>query len=106
MYKVENHEYTGIGQKSYGFSVCRTDGRSLPKSFISSYCATHHTPSAKFQSTTHIEFGIQSPTGDSSDHHNYTFPCVDFQQAKKLVDIKREEILREIKLLNREELYV
>lgn len=106
MYKINNHEYEGAGYASYGFSVSRDSGRSLPKGFVSSYCATHHKPGAEFQSGTHIEFGIQSPTGDSSDHHNYTFPCINFEQAKQIVDTEREKVRAMIKVFNRQELYV
>lgn len=105
MYKVENHEYQGAEQRSYGFSVSRTNGYSLPKGFTSSYCATVYNMETQGQKVW-IEFAIQSPTGDSSDHHNYTFPCVDFEQAMHIVDTKREEIRAAIKLLNKQELYV
>ena len=30
---------------------------------------------------------MQSPTGDSSDHHNYIFPCKTMIQAQFIIDM-------------------
>jgi hypothetical protein len=68
--------------KMYGFSAYRPNGYSMPKGFITSYYAHHYVKSGE----THIEYSIQSPTGDSSDHFNYTIPCNSWNQAKWIVD--------------------
>lgn len=69
-------------ENTYGFIAFHDGGKSLPKGMYSSFVARQHKASQKTQ----IEFSIQSPTGDSSDHHNYTYPCVSFEQAKIIVD--------------------
>jgi hypothetical protein len=69
----------------YGFSVCRKDGYSMPKGMITSFNAClHKHPIGRHK--VEIEFSIQAPTGDSSDHCHYMFPCLDFDQAKRIVD--------------------
>jgi hypothetical protein len=70
-------------EQAYGFNAWYTDGRSLPKGMYSSFVAHYHVATE----TCYIEFSIQSPTGDSSDHHNFTFPCVNFTQAMNIVDM-------------------
>jgi hypothetical protein len=35
-----------------------------------------------------IDFSVQSPSGDSSDHHNYGMPAIkSFAQGKQIVDM-------------------
>jgi len=86
-YLMEKHDVDSFGTSVYGFLVYNKDGKSLPKGFVSSYNAflyKDNQPGSK--EIIMIEFGIQSPTGDSSDHHHYSFPCLTWSQAKHLVD--------------------
>lgn len=69
--------------QAYGFQAWNVDGRSLPKGMYSSYVAYYQVQSQRC----YIEFSMQSPTGDSSDHHNFTFPCLNFEQAMSIVDM-------------------
>ena len=71
------------------------DGTSLPKGMFNYFMATE-TPKndraelSPYPQDNHveIEFSIQSPTGDSSDHHNYTMPAISgWVQAKQVVDM-------------------
>jgi len=78
--RMEEHAYEHDGHKSHGFFVYNEDGSSLRKGSISSFSA--HAYSGK----SWIEFGIQSPTGDSSDFHHFTFPCASFEQAMDIVN--------------------
>jgi len=64
----------------YGFMVWRTDGKGLLKGAISSMNAYD------LDGKCYIEFALQAPTGDSSDFCNYTFPCVDMDQAVAIID--------------------
>lgn len=81
--QVEQVNYETPDSQAYGFIVYNRSGYSLPKGIYSSYVAHYHMSTNKC----HIEFSIQSPTGDSSDHHNYTYPCASFEQAKKIVEM-------------------
>jgi len=81
--QVEQVSYETPDSQAYGFIVYNRSGYSLPKGMYSSYVAHHNTSAEK----TYIEFSIASPTGDSSDHHNYTYPCASFEQAKKIVEM-------------------
>jgi|GEM_PF-6669009 len=79
--RVENeNEHT----RHYGFNAYRANGYSMPKGFITSYVACKFESSGK----TVIEFSIQSPTGDASDHFNYTIPCESWEQAVWIVDMQ------------------
>ena len=69
---------------AYGFNVYNKNGWSIPKGMISSFIATQYGPS---KTNNIIEFSIQSPTGDSSDHLSYTIPCENFEQSKFICDM-------------------
>lgn len=81
-YVVEMVEQSVGEYRHYGFRAYRNNGYSMPKGFITSYIAYQYTASGP----THIEFSIQSPTGDSSDHHSYKFLCLTWSQATAIVD--------------------
>lgn len=83
-FKLEFNEHKDDKLEVYGFMSYRTDGRSMPKGWITSYNAYTRIGESAMGSTW-IEFSIQSPTGDSSDHHTFRFPCLDFEQAKSIV---------------------
>lgn len=83
-YIMEKRDVDSPETSVYGFLVYNKDGKSLPKGFVSSYNAFLYKAGNK--EVIMIEFGIQSPTGDSSDHHHYSFPCLNWSQAKHLVD--------------------
>lgn len=87
-YKISTHFYESPDTSTYGFIVYDNDGRSLPKGCISSYNVYRHKNSLDNRETYVVEFGIQSPTGDSSDHHHFSFPCLSWSQAKQVVDIQ------------------
>jgi hypothetical protein len=85
MFKQHINESDSEYMQVYGFSVCRKDGYSMPKGMITSFNAylyKHPTGHHKVE----VEFSIQAPTGDASDHCHYTFPCLDFDQAKRIVN--------------------
>lgn len=69
---------------AYGFNVYNEDGYSLPKGMITSFVVTNYGTDDK---TNTIEFSMQSPTGDASDHYNYTMPCETFEQGKFICDM-------------------
>ena len=79
--QVEQVAYETPDAQAYGFIVYNRSGYSLPKGMYSSYVAHQQNDYC------YIEFSIASPTGDSSDHHNYTYPCANFAQAKKIVEM-------------------
>ena len=81
-FKIDRHETTIGDILTYGFCSYRQNGYSMPKGFLTSYNAYHYVESNE----TNIEFSIQSPTGDSSDHHHFRFPCRSWEQAKWIVD--------------------
>ena len=78
-------EEYGEGQVCYGFMIYDDSGASMPKGSITSYNATAYKTNGVVRRVT-VEFGIQSPTGDSSDHHHYSFPCLHWAQATDIVD--------------------
>lgn len=85
--KLEEHYYDSEGTRCHGFIVYNADGRSLPKGFISSFNA--HSYSVSGTEKVWIEFGIQSPTGDASDHHHFSFPCESFSQAVGIMEMNK-----------------
>lgn len=85
--------------------VYRKDGRSMPKGMITSFNAYFQPAKYEFDSKTHIEFAMASPTGDSSDHYHYTMPCLDFTQAKWIVDKYREGVEAMMSEYKKQELY-
>lgn len=87
---VSGEEY-GDSQVVYGFVAYDDSGRSMPKGSITSYNATAYKQNAVTRRVI-VEFSIQSPTGDSSDFHNYSFPCLDMTQAVAIVDAARASL--------------
>ena len=81
MFTLELRETEHNGYKTYGFIAYSNDGHSMPKGYLTSYNATHYHSNGE----TRIEFSIQSPTGDSSDHHHFSFPCRSWDQAKYMI---------------------
>jgi hypothetical protein len=76
---MDFNEYDSNLVRTYGFTCYRPNGHSLPKGFLSSFAAHSRNDD------TWIEFSFQSPTGDSSDHHRYSYPCLSWEQAKEIV---------------------
>lgn len=105
MYTIEENIYESETMKVYGFMVYRKDGRSMPKGVITSFNAYFHPAKYEFDSKSYIEFAVASPTGDSSDHYNYTMPCLDFTQAKWIVDKYREGVEAMMSEYKKQELY-
>ena len=87
---VSGEEY-GDSQVVYGFVAYDDSGRSMPKGSVTSYNATAYKRNAVTRRVV-VEFSIQSPTGDSSDFHNYSFPCLDMTQAVAIVDAARASL--------------
>jgi len=87
---VSGEEY-GDSQVVYGFMAYDDSGKSMPKGSVTSYNATAYKQNAITRRVI-VEFSIQSPTGDSSDFHNYSFPCLDMEQAKAIVDAARRSV--------------
>jgi hypothetical protein len=83
-FRLEMHDTRTEHTQVWGFMAYRTDGRSMPKGWITSYNAYCRKDNG-YETSAWIEFGIQSPTGDSSDHLHYTIPCVNFEQAQLMV---------------------
>ena len=83
-FKLELNEYKHETMECHGFMAYRTDARSMPKGWITSYNAYRRMNNG-IEDAAWIEFSIQSPTGDSSDHHRYTVPCVNYSQAKSIM---------------------
>jgi len=106
MYTIKEMIHENETMKVYGFMVYRKDGRSMPKGMITSFNAYHEEPlSNVFKGRTQIEFAVQSPTGDASDHFHYTMPCLDFTQAKAIVDKYREGVEAMMNEHKKQELY-
>lgn len=105
MYTIEENHYDSETTSVYGFFVYRKDGRSMPKGMITSFNAYDEKLSTKIGGRTQIEFAVQSPTGDASDHFNYTMPCLDFTQAKAIVDQYRRGVEEMLSGLQKQELY-
>ena len=86
--QVEQVSYETSDTQAYGFIVYNRSGYSIPKGMYTSFVA-HYYKQTDYQSEyCYIEFSLQSPTGDSSDHHNYRYPCVSFGQAKTIVEMQ------------------
>ena len=83
--RLELNEYKNEHGERYGFMAYRTNGYSMPKGWITSMNAQCLLAEGDVETSAWIEYGIQSPTGDSSDHHHYTMPCANFEQAKAIV---------------------
>ena len=78
---LDLHDNSSEHMECSGFIAYRANGYSMPKGWITSMNAYN----AVVENRSWIEIGIQSPTGDSSDHFNYTMPCITFDQAKNIV---------------------
>jgi hypothetical protein len=92
---LQDQDQSYDGLQSYGFMVWRKNGYSLPKGMIGSYAAYF----TKGSSVT-VEFSIQSPTGDASDFHHYTFPCLNKQQAIAMVDLWYDVVSMQVEIEN------
>lgn len=100
----------GYSYGHYGFIVYRRDGRSLPKGWISSMNAVLSKPdsnSSRFlDDHVEIEFGMQAPTGDASDHCHYVIPCATWGQACKIVDAYHEMMQVAVKAYEDKQTYL
>ena len=92
--QIKRYTQTTPGINKYGFNVFNTDGASLPKGMFNYFMATETPKNGKAELSPYpqdnhveIEFSMQSPTGDSSDHHNYIFPCKTMIQAQFIIDM-------------------
>ena len=85
LFKLELNDAKGEHQEVWGFMTWRRDGRSMPKGWITSMNAYRRLDTGDHEASAWIEYAIQSPTGDSSDHLHYTIPCVNFDQAQSIV---------------------
>ncbi|NBS28370.1 MAG: hypothetical protein EBS70_05765 [Actinobacteria bacterium] len=94
MMKLETHSYETDGGRCFGFVTFNENGASLPKGFVSSMNAYSFSENGS-ERAAWIEIGIQSPTGDASDHHNFTIPCVNFLQAETIVSMSLD-VLRTV----------
>lgn len=91
--KLETHDYESDTQRCFGLIVYNEDGRSLPKGFVSSLNANAFLEDGAEKSAW-IELGVQSPTGDASDHHHFSFPCENFVQAEAIVRMALDVLAR------------
>jgi len=105
MYIVYENQHDSETLSVYGFMVYRKDGKSMPKGMITSFNAYWYKANVEFESRTQIEFAVQSPTGDASDHYNYSMPCVDFHQAKAIVDTYRNGVEEMVGVFKYQEMY-
>lgn len=81
--RIEKFETQDEGWRAYGFMVYNRSGYSLPKGMISSFKVEQFS-----DMSVEIDFSVQSPSGDSSDHHNYGMPAIkSFAQGKQIVDM-------------------
>ena len=81
--KLEMFDTKDEGWQAYGFMVYNHSGYSLPKGMITSFKVEQFS-----NMSVEIDFSIQSPSGDSSDHHNYGIPAIkSFAQGKQIVDM-------------------
>ena len=105
-----NEKELGYSYAHYGFMVYRPNGYSLPKGWISSMNAMLVKPDSHnsrfIDDEVSIEFAIQSPTGDASDHCRYTIPCATWGQAIEIVDNYRKMVLDMIKAYEAEKKYL
>jgi hypothetical protein len=81
--RIEKFETQDEGWRAYGFMVYNRSGYSLPKGMITSFKVEQFS-----NMSVEIDFSVQSPSGDSSDHHNYGMPAIkSFAQGKQIVDM-------------------
>jgi hypothetical protein len=81
--RIEKFETQDEGWRAYGFMVYNRSGYSLPKGMITSFKVEQFS-----NMLVEIDFSVQSPSGDSSDHHNYGMPAIkSFAQGKQIVDM-------------------
>jgi hypothetical protein len=81
--RIEKFETQDEGWRAYGFMVYNRSGHSLPKGMITSFKVEQFS-----DMSVEIDFSVQSPSGDSSDHHNYGMPAIkSFAQGKQIVDM-------------------
>jgi len=81
--RLEKFDTKDEGWQSYGFIVYNRSGYSLPKGMITSFKVEQFS-----DMSVEIDFSVQSPSGDSSDHHNYGMPAIkSFAQGKQIVDM-------------------
>jgi len=85
LFKIELNDSKTEHSECWGFMAWRRDGRSMPKGWITSMNAYRRLETGDYESSAWIEYSMQSPTGDSSDHHHFTIPCVNFDQAQSIV---------------------
>jgi hypothetical protein len=80
---IEKFDTKNEGWQAYGFMVYNRSGYSLPKGMITSFKVEQFS-----DMSVEIDFSVQSPSGDSSDHHNYGMPAIkSFAQGKQIVDM-------------------
>jgi hypothetical protein len=81
--RIEKFDTKDEGWQAYGFIVYNRSGYSLPKGMINSFKVEQFS-----DMSVEIDFSVQSPSGDSSDHHNYGMPAIkSFAQGKQIVDM-------------------
>ena len=81
--RIEKFDTKDEGWQAYGFMVYNRSGYSLPKGMITSFKVEQFS-----DMSVEIDFSVQSPSGDSSDHHNYGMPAIkSFAQGKQIVDM-------------------
>lgn len=85
LFQLELNDNKSENFDVWGFMAWRRDGRSMPKGWITSMNAYKRYDAQDRESGAWIEYSLQSPTGDSSDHHHFTIPCVNFDQAQSIV---------------------
>ena len=81
--RIEKFDTKDEGWQAYGFMVYNRSGYSLPKGMITSFKVEQFS-----DMSIEIDFSLQSPSGDSSDHYNYGMPAIQsFAQGKQIVDM-------------------
>lgn len=103
MFTIDRFNHDSETSSVYGFMVYRKDGYSLPKGMITSFNACFDK--SRTSDNVQIEFGVQSPTGDASDHYNYIMLCDSFNQAKAIVDSYCEGVSTMLGEYRKQELY-
>lgn len=106
LFKLELNDQKGEHFDIWGFMAWRRDGRSMPKGWVTSMNAYKRLDTYDREVGAWIEYGLQSPTGDASDHHHYTIPCVNFDQAKSIVSqwyVAIETMMDEYEAVNPQE---
>lgn len=104
MFTIDKFDYDSETSSVYGFMVYREDGHSLPKGMITSFNAYFHK-SKITSDNVQIEFAVQSPTGDASDHYHYIMLCDNFNQAKAIVDSYHNGVSTMLGEYRKQELY-